>query len=224
MFQITKERTPVLFQQPQAVQTLAQQSNSHYTSQKSVQVRQQWRKFLKQIQEGDLNCVNAKGESVQNENPRKATFEAIGHELGISRSSGYTYINEYITAQTYPQVIRDAAAEAGLNLALPHVQAAYGEMVAQGFLFQTANGTMLDPNNVDRDSLRSILEEMDRYEAEARFNVFRRFRAAAQRGPSTHHRLLDGAFQREHGRPLRQTIGGRCRIQAGASCQGRPGF
>jgi len=29
-----------------------------------------------------------------------------------------------------------------------------------GFLFQTANGTMLNPGNIDRDSLSPILEEM----------------------------------------------------------------
>lgn len=132
MFRITESNTPVLFRQPQAVQTLAQQFNSLYTNQRSVQVRVEWGKLLKQIQEGELNCVNAKGEPIQNENPRKATFEAICHELGISRSTGHNYVNEYITAQTYPQVIRDAAAEAGLNLALPHVQAAYGEMTAKG--------------------------------------------------------------------------------------------
>ena len=45
-----------------------------------------------------------------------------------------------------------------------------------GFLFQTANGTMLDPGNIDRDSLRPILEEMGRGEAGTLFNVFRRFR------------------------------------------------
>jgi integrase len=44
-----------------------------------------------------------------------------------------------------------------------------------GFLFQTANGTMLDPGNIDRDSLSPILEEMCRDEVGTRFNVFRRF-------------------------------------------------
>jgi integrase len=47
-----------------------------------------------------------------------------------------------------------------------------------GFLFQTANGTMLEPGNIDRDSLSPILEEMGRDEAGTRFNVFRRFREA----------------------------------------------
>ena len=42
-----------------------------------------------------------------------------------------------------------------------------------GFLFQTANGTMLDPGNIDRDSLSPILEEMGRDEVGTRFNVFR---------------------------------------------------
>ncbi len=37
-----------------------------------------------------------------------------------------------------------------------------------GFLFQTANGTMLDPGNIDRDSLSPILVEMGRDEAGTR--------------------------------------------------------
>lgn len=35
-----------------------------------------------------------------------------------------------------------------------------------GFLFQTANGTMLDPGNIDRDSLSPVLKTMGRDEAE----------------------------------------------------------
>jgi len=47
-----------------------------------------------------------------------------------------------------------------------------------GFLFQTANGNMCDPNNIKRDGLSSILEGMGRAEAGTRFNVFRRLREA----------------------------------------------
>jgi integrase len=61
----------------------------------------------------------------------------------------------------------------------------------KGFLFQTANGTMLDPNNVDRDSLRSILKEMDRYEAGTRFNVFRRFRESVLQRSEVRQLIID---------------------------------
>jgi integrase len=60
-----------------------------------------------------------------------------------------------------------------------------------GFLFQTANGTMLDPGNIDRDSLSPILEEMGRDEAGTRFNVFRRFREAVLQRSETRQILID---------------------------------
>ncbi len=60
-----------------------------------------------------------------------------------------------------------------------------------GFLFQTANGTMLDPGNIDRDSLRPILEEMGRDEAGTRFNVFRRFREAVLQRSEARQILID---------------------------------
>jgi len=60
-----------------------------------------------------------------------------------------------------------------------------------GFLFQTANGTMLNPGNIDRDSLRPILEEMGRDEAGTRFNVFRRFREAVLQRSEARQILID---------------------------------
>jgi len=60
-----------------------------------------------------------------------------------------------------------------------------------GFLFQTANGTMLDPGNIDRDSLSPILEEMGRNEAGTRFNVFRRFREAVLQRSEARQILID---------------------------------
>jgi integrase len=60
-----------------------------------------------------------------------------------------------------------------------------------GFLFQTANGTMLDPGNIDRDSLSPILEEMGRDEAGTRFNVFRRFREAVLQRSEARQILID---------------------------------
>jgi integrase len=60
-----------------------------------------------------------------------------------------------------------------------------------GFLFQTANRTMLDPGNVDRDSLSPILEEMGRDEVGTRFNVFRRFREAVLQRSEARQILID---------------------------------
>lgn len=60
-----------------------------------------------------------------------------------------------------------------------------------GFLFQTANETMLDPGNIDRDSLSPILEEMGRDEAGTRFNVFRRFREAVLQRSEARQILID---------------------------------
>jgi len=131
MFQITKDRTPILARQSEAVKSLATQFNQNYASKNSVKVRAAWGKLLEQIRRADLNCVNSDGQPVKgtaNQTPEAATFVAICRELGIPRSTAYLYIQDHITVNTYPQAIQDAAADAGLNLALDHVQAAYGGM------------------------------------------------------------------------------------------------
>jgi transposase len=60
-----------------------------------------------------------------------------------------------------------------------------------GYLFQTANGTMLDPGNIDRDSLSPILDEMGRAQVGTRFNVFRRFREAVLQRSEARQILID---------------------------------
>jgi integrase len=60
-----------------------------------------------------------------------------------------------------------------------------------GYLFQTGNGTMLDPGNIDRDSLSPILEEMGRAQVGTRFNVFRRFREAVLQRSEARQILID---------------------------------
>jgi len=60
-----------------------------------------------------------------------------------------------------------------------------------GFLFKTANGTMLDPGNIARSSLRPILEEMGRGEAGTGFNIFRRFREAMLQPSDVRQILID---------------------------------
>ena len=77
----------------------------------------------------------------------------------------------------------------------------------RGFLFQTANGTMFDPGNIDRDSLSPILKEMGRDEAGTRFNVFRRLREAVLQRSEARQILIDywmGHCEPKHGRPLRK--------------------
>ncbi len=60
-----------------------------------------------------------------------------------------------------------------------------------GFLFRTANGSMLDPGNVARDSLRPILEQMGRAQVGTRFNIFRRFREAVLQRSEARQILID---------------------------------
>ena len=50
---------------------------------------------------------------------------------------------------------------------------------------------MLDPGNIDRDSLSRILEEMGRNEAGTGFNVFRRFREALLQRSEARQILID---------------------------------
>jgi hypothetical protein len=59
------------------------------------------------------------------------------------------------------------------------------------FLFQTGNGTMFDPGNIDRDTLGPILEETGRDDAGTRFNIFRRFREAALQRSDVRQILID---------------------------------
>ena len=50
---------------------------------------------------------------------------------------------------------------------------------------------MLDPGNIDRDSLSPILKEMGRNETGTRFNVFRRFREAVLQRSEARQILID---------------------------------
>jgi len=61
----------------------------------------------------------------------------------------------------------------------------------EGFLFHTSNATMYDPNNIDRDSLNSILREMGKYKPGARFNIFRRFRESVLQRSEVRQILID---------------------------------
>jgi hypothetical protein len=122
----------VIGRQSVEVQNLCKQFETQYAGSNSVQIRSEWGRMLSAIQNADLKTVNAKGESLEGDDPKGSTFSVICRELGIPRSTAYHYIDQYITVQTYPDYIQKAAAESGLNLAKPHVQAKFGELQAQG--------------------------------------------------------------------------------------------
>jgi integrase len=60
-----------------------------------------------------------------------------------------------------------------------------------GFLFRSANGTMLNPRNIARDNLELILKEMGRDQTGTLFNVFRRFREAVLQRSEVRQILID---------------------------------
>jgi integrase len=60
-----------------------------------------------------------------------------------------------------------------------------------GFLFQSANGTMLDPRSIGRNNLDLILKQMARDQAGTLFNVFRRFREAVLQRSEVRQILID---------------------------------
>jgi hypothetical protein len=126
-FTITSSKTPILAQQPPDVRNAAQQFVQNYLGKNSVKVRAEWGELLERIQK-NLRCVIlGKGKSAHTLD-EKRTFQGICRELNVTRSTAYNYIDTYIAFQSYPQAIQDAAFEAGLNLALPHVMAAYQKL------------------------------------------------------------------------------------------------
>ena len=60
-----------------------------------------------------------------------------------------------------------------------------------GFLFQSANGTMVDPRSIGRNNLDLILKQMGRDQAGTLFNVFRRFREAVLQRSEVRQILID---------------------------------
>jgi|ERR1051325_1701132 hypothetical protein len=152
MFQITKDRTPILSHQSDVVKSLATQFNQNYAGKNSVKVRAAWGKLLEQIRRADLNCVNSDGQPLKgtaNQTPEAATFVAICRELGIPRSTAYLYIQDHITVSSYPQAVQDAAADAGLNLALDHVQAFYATL------------TVTDADLSNPNAVRGIIAQLE---------------------------------------------------------------
>jgi integrase len=60
-----------------------------------------------------------------------------------------------------------------------------------GFLFQSVNGTMLDPRSIGRNNLDLILKQMGRDQAGTLFNIFRRFREAVLQRSEVRQILID---------------------------------
>jgi hypothetical protein len=60
-----------------------------------------------------------------------------------------------------------------------------------GFLFQSADGTILDPRSIGRNNLDVILKQMGRDQAGTLFNIFRRFREAVLQRSEARQILID---------------------------------
>jgi integrase len=60
-----------------------------------------------------------------------------------------------------------------------------------GFLFQSANGTLLDPRSIGRNNLDLILKQRGRDQVGTLFNVFRRFREAVLQRSEVRQILID---------------------------------
>lgn len=60
-----------------------------------------------------------------------------------------------------------------------------------GYLFRTANGSLLDRGNVARDNLRPILKKLGKAELGTGFHMFRRFREAVLQRSDARQILID---------------------------------
>jgi hypothetical protein len=144
MFKITKDGTPILAQQSQAVQDAAVKAQSEYTNQKSVAMRRSWGSLLEPIKNGNLKLVDAGG----NPTDHKKTWSAICRELGIPRSSADRYIDEFVASKTYPKAVQELAATEGLNLALQHVMDKWTELTGPGGDLEGKDVSKLSPLEV----------------------------------------------------------------------------
>jgi hypothetical protein len=131
---MTFGKDTVIGRQSDGVQELCAQFNNRYTSKNNVELRATWGALLEKVKNAPLNTVDEKGKPIESDEPQTATFSAICRELGVPRSTAYYYIETHIVVNNYPKSIQDAAAEACLNLAKPHVVAAFESMrqLAQG--------------------------------------------------------------------------------------------
>jgi hypothetical protein len=87
---------------------------------------------------------------------QEETVFAICREIGIGRSTYYLYRNDYITNQTYPPKIQEAAIEARFNLAPEHVQAKFAAMLLEGGLLDGKNLEKLTPLEV-----KGVISELE---------------------------------------------------------------
>lgn len=165
---MTFSSNSVISKQSSQVQELCEQFQKQYTTKNSVQLRSEWGKMLKSIQQSDLNPISASGNEIKGDNAVEITFGAICRELGVPRSTAYHYIDEYITVSTYPEAIQEAAREANLNLSLPHVRAAYaageGEFPAKPSALEAAGiVAKLKTVKPERDETKAGLTPAQRF-------------------------------------------------------------
>jgi len=162
MFEITKDNTPILNQQPQAVKDAAVKAVSEYTSKKSVAIRSGWGSFLEPIKNGQLNLVDVDGQPIEGDSHKK-TWSAICREMGIPRSSADRYIDEYLACKVYPDAIQEVAAREGLNLALTHVMDKWVELTAPGGDLEGKDLSRLTPYEV-----KGIVSDLEQIKAQTK--------------------------------------------------------
>jgi len=102
---ISKEATPVLYQQSPEIQKLCLKIYGEYHGQKSVEIRLAQGKLIEVFRRGKPNLVDENGEPAS----EKATLSAICEEINIPRSTAYNYADEYVVTQTYPEPIQGTA-------------------------------------------------------------------------------------------------------------------
>ena len=150
---INEKNTPILFQQPESVQKKAVAFHENYHGKKSVAARVAWGEMLIQIRDDVKRATFGEGDNAK-ELDEKETFSNICRELGIPRQTAYDYIDLSIAVNTYPQAIQEAAAKAGLNLALPHVMDYYKTM-----------DIPKDPKDLTPLVIRGIIAELEEAKA-----------------------------------------------------------
>ena len=158
MNKITREEHPILFYQTdKGVKTAATDLYDEYHSPSSIAARDKVAALALQIQQGNLVFVDANGKALTGtaDENRKATVTKIFGELDLPSSTMYLWISQLKVRNTYPKPIRDAAAKAGLNLALDHVRAEYDKMLKPGELLDGKTDAQL--NKLDALSADGVI-------------------------------------------------------------------
>jgi hypothetical protein len=150
MFTIDKDKTPILFRQSQQIQKFATDFVSLYRGKKSVKERCDWGELLDSIYKA-LPTTQWPSEPKQPTLSRNELWIEVCAELDIPRSTADAYRGEFIATSKYPDSIRAAAAQVGLNLAPEYIQEAYADM----------KDKPASPNPLEASGIVSLLEAVD---------------------------------------------------------------